>query len=113
MPKKLLLSDAIAALGTPKRSGQRIAPELDAATARAALGDPSLLLGPEQWFIWDCAGTWAEFESVESAVKIADGFFCIAIEEGAATSPSEQIISLVNVCSRHQQILSDADAETS
>ena len=95
-----------------------------------------MLLSSEQWFIWDCAGIWTEFESFQAAALVAtetaqcansensdqltraltalrelgDGLFCIAIEEGVESSSSGRLVTLVNICSRHRQLDIGRDA---
>jgi hypothetical protein len=120
----------VPALGGPKRSGCRIAPDVQSSWPSNAdhPADASSLRSSEQWFIWDCAGVWDEFERFQSSVleKAAEAaslkseqqqqlgnalamlremnaeLFCVAIEEGEAPSASRDMVTLVNVCLRHR-----------
>jgi hypothetical protein len=129
-PNQVRLSNVMAVLGSPKRSGERIAPDIQSSWPSDAhhSGDASSLRSSEQWFIWDCSGVWDDFERFQSSVleKAAEAaslkaeqqrqlgnalamlramsaeLFCVAIEEDDAPSAAPDMVTLVNVCLRHR-----------
>jgi hypothetical protein len=128
MQDRLSLREATDALGDPKKSGKQIASNLKAVGAREEI-DPSMLLGPEGWYIWDCAGVWTEFEAFQQVVsdaagrstetapqlwgalsmlqRLRDDLFCVAIqvaESDAAEGKvsADQMVTIVNRCARHR-----------
>jgi hypothetical protein len=129
MPESLHLGNAIAILGEPARVGNQIATvshERGVGAGVVAYGPPKLL-GPEQWFLWDCAGVFAEFEKFQAVVlnaweravrskapsgeqlggalgllrEVNNNLCCLAVEESAAPS-SQRIVAMVNICARHR-----------
>jgi hypothetical protein len=129
MLDRLSLREATDALGEPNKSGKQIASKVNAAGAREGISGPSVLLGPEGWYIWDCAGVWTEFEAFQQVVsdaagrstetapqlwgalsmlqRLRDDLFCVAIqvaESDAAEGKvsADQMVTIVNRCARHR-----------